>query len=154
MNKGLKIFLSILLIIALLISATGGVYAYLNAQGKTDLTSAVINDNQHDEIITYNGHKYAFNENVISIAFMGVDQRDLLNKDDAEFVGCADADVVVAVDTSDGTVKVINIPRDTMVDIDIYNDTEQLLDVRPCAFDDIGEKLDKSGIDDEYDPED
>lgn len=38
--------------------------------------------------------------------------------------------------------------------IDIYNDTEQLLDVRPCAFDDIGEKLDKSGIDDEYDPED
>ena len=57
MNKGLKIFLSILLIIALLISATGGVYAYLKSQGKTDLTSAVINDNQHDEIITYNGHK-------------------------------------------------------------------------------------------------
>ena len=123
MNKGLKVFLSILLVIALLISATGGIYAYLRAQGKTDFTSAVINDNQHDEIITYNGHKYAFNENVVSIAFMGVDQRDLLNKDNAEFVGCADADVVVAVDTSDGTVKVINIPRDTMVDIDVYNDT-------------------------------
>lgn len=123
MNKGLKVFLSILLVIALLISATGGIYAYLRAQGKTDFTSAVINDNQHDEIITYNGHKYAFNENVVSIAFMGIDQRDLLNKDNAEFVGCADADVVVAVDTSDGTVKVINIPRDTMVDIDVYNDT-------------------------------
>ena len=123
MNKGLKVFLSILLVIALLISATGGIYAYLKAQGKTDFTSAVINDNQHDEIITYNGHKYAFNENVVSIAFMGVDQRNLLNKDNAEFVGCADADVVVAVDTSDGTVKVINIPRDTMVEIDVYNNT-------------------------------
>lgn len=123
MKKGLKVFLIILLVIALLISATGGTYAYLKSQGKTDLTSAAIQDSNHEEIITYKGHKYAFNENVVSIAFMGVDQRDLQSKKDADFVGCADADVVVAVDTSTGTVKVINIPRDTMVDIDIYNDT-------------------------------
>ncbi|MDO4364943.1 MAG: LCP family protein, partial [Clostridia bacterium] len=123
MNKGLKVFLIILLIIALLVSSLGGTYAYLKNQGKTDFTSAVINDNNHEEIITYKGHKYAFNENVVSIAFMGIDQRDLQSKKDADFVGCADADVVVAVDTSDGTVKIINIPRDTMVDIDVYNDT-------------------------------
>ena len=123
MNKSLKVFLIILLIIALLISSLGGTYAYLKNQGKTDFTSAVISDNNHEEIITYKGHKYAFNENVVSIAFMGVDQRDLQSKKDADFVGCADADVVVTVDTSDGTVKIINIPRDTMVDIDVYNDT-------------------------------
>lgn len=123
MNKSLKVFLIILLIITLLISSLGGTYAYLKNQGKTDFASAVINDNSHEEIITYKGHKYAFNENVVSIAFMGVDQRDLQSKKDADFVGCADADVVVTVDTSDGTVKIINIPRDTMVDIDVYNDT-------------------------------
>lgn len=123
MNKGLKVFLIILLIIALLISSLGGTYAYLKNQGKTDFTSAVINDDNHEETITYKGHTYSFNENVVSIAFMGVDQRDLQSKKDADFVGCADADVVVAVDTSDGTVKIINIPRDTMVDIDVYNDT-------------------------------
>lgn len=123
MKKGLKIFLIILLVIALLISATGGTYAYLKSQGKTDLTSATIQDSNHEEIITYKGHKYSFNENVVSIAFMGVDQRDLQSKKDADFVGCADADIVVAIDTIDGTVKVINIPRDTMVDIDVYNDT-------------------------------
>lgn len=123
MNKSLKVFLIILLIIALLISSLGGTYAYLKNQGKTDFASAVISDNNHEEIITYKGHKYAFNENVVSIAFMGVDQRDLQSKNDADFVGCADADVVVTVDTSDGTVKIINIPRDTMVDIDVYNDT-------------------------------
>lgn len=123
MNKGLKVLLIIFLVIALLVSALGGTYAYLKSQGRTDLTSATITDNNHDEIITYKGHKYAFNENVVSIAFMGVDQRDLLSKSDADFVGCADADFVVTVDTSDGTVKIINIPRDTMVDIDVYNDT-------------------------------
>lgn len=123
MNKSLKVFLIILLIITLLISSLGGTYAYLKNQGKTDFASAVISDNNHEEIITYKGHKYAFNENVVSIAFMGVDQRDLQSKKDADFVGCADADVVVTVDTSDGTVKIINIPRDTMVDIDVYNDT-------------------------------
>lgn len=123
MNKGLKVLLIIFLVIALLVSALGGTYAYLKSQGKTDLTSATITDNNHNEIITYKGHKYAFNENVVSIAFMGVDQRDLLSKSDADFVGCADADFVVTVDTTDGTVKIINIPRDTMVDIDVYNDT-------------------------------
>lgn len=123
MNKSLKVFLIILLIITLLVSSLGGTYAYLKNQGKTDFASAVISDNNHEEIITYKGHKYAFNENVVSIAFMGVDQRDLQSKKDADFVGCADADVVVTVDTSDGTVKIINIPRDTMVDIDVYNDT-------------------------------
>ncbi len=123
MNKSLKVFLIILLIITLLVSSLGGTYAYLKNQGKTDFASAVISDNNHKEIITYKGHKYAFNENVVSIAFMGVDQRDLQSKKDADFVGCADADVVVTVDTSDGTVKIINIPRDTMVDIDVYNDT-------------------------------
>ena len=123
MNKSLKVFLIILLIITLLVSSLGGTYAYLKNQGKNDFASAVISDNNHEEIITYKGHKYAFNENVVSIAFMGVDQRDLQSKKDADFVGCADADVVVTVDTSDGTVKIINIPRDTMVDIDVYNDT-------------------------------
>ncbi len=122
-NKGAKAVLIILLVFAFLASALGGTYAYLKNQGKTDFTSAVINDESHEETITYKGHTYSFNENVVSIAFMGVDQRDLQSKKDADFVGCADADVVVAVDTSDGTVKIINIPRDTMVDIDVYSDT-------------------------------
>lgn len=37
--------------------------------------------------------------------------------------------------------------------IDVFDDTERLLNVRPCAFDDIGSKLDHEGIDEEYEEE-
>ena len=37
--------------------------------------------------------------------------------------------------------------------MDVIQDTAELLDRRPCAFDDIGTRLDKNGIDDAYDPE-
>ncbi|WP_297131240.1 LCP family protein [uncultured Eubacterium sp.] len=122
-NKKLKAVLIVLLVIAFLLTAFGGAFSFIKHQGKKDLTAATITDNTHDEIITYKGHRYSYNENVVSFAFMGIDQRDMLSKNDTDFVGCADADVVVAVDTADGTVKVINIPRDTMVDVDVYNDT-------------------------------
>ncbi len=37
--------------------------------------------------------------------------------------------------------------------IDVFNDPDELLDRRPCAFDDIGKRLDDKGISGEYDPE-
>lgn len=37
--------------------------------------------------------------------------------------------------------------------IDVFDDPDYLLDFRPCAFDDLGDKLNSAGIDDEYDPE-
>lgn len=37
--------------------------------------------------------------------------------------------------------------------IDIFADTERLLEVRPCAFDDIGSRLDHDGIEEEYEEE-
>ncbi|WP_455493018.1 LCP family protein [Eubacterium sp.] len=123
LNKWIKIPFIIILIIALIVGGFEGALSYIKNQGKNDFVSATVTDKNHDEIITYKGHKYSFNENVISIAFMGIDQRDMLSKNDADFVGCADADVVVTVDTGNGAVKIINIPRDTMVDVDIYNDT-------------------------------
>lgn len=37
--------------------------------------------------------------------------------------------------------------------IDVFADASELLEYRPCALDDIGDRLDADGIDDEYDPE-
>jgi 3'-phosphoadenosine 5'-phosphosulfate sulfotransferase (PAPS reductase)/FAD synthetase len=37
--------------------------------------------------------------------------------------------------------------------LDLFKNTDKALEVRPCVFDDIGEKIDSEGIDDEYDPE-
>lgn len=37
--------------------------------------------------------------------------------------------------------------------VDVFENPKELLDVRPCAFDDIGGQLNSDGIYDEYDPE-
>jgi len=37
--------------------------------------------------------------------------------------------------------------------LDLFKDADKALEVRPCAFDDIGDRIYISGIDDEYDPE-
>jgi 3'-phosphoadenosine 5'-phosphosulfate sulfotransferase (PAPS reductase)/FAD synthetase len=37
--------------------------------------------------------------------------------------------------------------------IDVFADPHELRERRPCVFDDIGERLDKEGIDGDYDPE-
>ena len=147
MSKWIKVPFVIILIIAILVGGIEGALSYIKYKGKNDFVSATITDKNHDEIITYKGHKYAFNENVVSIAFMGIDQREMLSKNDADFVGCADADVVVTVDTGNGAVKIINIPRDTMVDVDVYNDTGVFLstdNVQLCLAYAYGDGKEKS----------
>lgn len=127
MPTWLKIVIAIILILALLIGGTFGAYVTIKKSGGNELTSIAKSDTQHQEIITYNGHRYEFNKNIVSIAFMGVDQRELLDNTETSFVGCADADIVVTIDTKTGAAKIIAIPRDTMVDVDQYSSNNVFL---------------------------
>ncbi|MGN0458553.1 MAG: LCP family protein [Eubacterium sp.] len=115
-----RILIVLLAIIVAAVGAMSGIYYFYKTSGENDLTSVAKSDVQHEEILTYKGHKYEFNKDVVSIAFIGVDQRELANSDNADFVGCADAVLVVAIDTKTGSAKLISLPRDTMVDVDQY----------------------------------
>ncbi len=124
----LKVAIIILLILLLAIGTVLGTFLVLRYQGKKDIMPTVTEDTKYEEIIEYGGHKYKYNENIVSLAFIGVDQRQLETSDNTDFVGAADADIVVAVDVETGKTKVIAIPRDTMVDVDMYSaDTGLLL---------------------------
>ena len=123
----IKIAIIILLVLLLAIGTVFGTFMVLKYKGKKDIMPVVSEETKYEEIIEYNGHKYKYNENVVSLAFMGVDLREFEKSDEASFVGAADADIVIAVDTDTGTTKVIAIPRDTMVDIDMYSAETGLL---------------------------
>ena len=116
-----KVVISLVLIFALLAGGTGSAYFILLNQGKNDLTSVAELDKNYKETISYNGHNYQYNTNLINIAFMGIDER-YYEVRDALNLGCADADMLAVIDTQTGEMKVISLPRDTMVDIDIYSD--------------------------------
>lgn len=116
----LAVFLAVFVVIA---AVTGLTFYSLKVTGEKDIKTVTTDTSgDYKEVITYNGHKYQLNENVISVAFLGVDRRQMKDSSTTDFVGSSDADIVVAVDTSTGKSDIIAIPRDTMVDVAQYDE--------------------------------
>ncbi len=129
-KKGGKIFLIILLILFLLVALAAGAFFVLQQKGKEMISYENATIESIDEAvaendgktITYNGKKYRLNESITSIACLGIDKKDLGAQGNTVGTGGqADTNMVLAIDTASGEVTVIAIPRDIMVDIDLYS---------------------------------
>jgi anionic cell wall polymer biosynthesis LytR-Cps2A-Psr (LCP) family protein len=68
--------------------------------------------------VTYRGHTYALNEDMVSVVLIGFDRATFAEKGEA--AGQADAIMVVALDTKTGVATVIAVPRDSMVEVDAF----------------------------------
>jgi anionic cell wall polymer biosynthesis LytR-Cps2A-Psr (LCP) family protein len=64
--------------------------------------------------VSYNGHTYALNENMVSIVIIGFDRK--LSSTPEQSVQ-ADAVMVLALDTQTGKATAIGVPRDSMVEV-------------------------------------
>ena len=72
--------------------------------------------------VTYQGKKYQYNEDLITILVMGVDTE--LEETGADSIGAngqADTLFLVVLDSKNGETSLINISRDAMVDVNKYN---------------------------------
>lgn len=119
-NKIIKRILLVVIALLLIVAIVGAsLFIYYQKKGKDSLKPDLENC-EYQEIIEYDGHKYAFNEDVIAFGFLGVDQRDLDNPANSDFVGASDTNIVIAINTVSGEVKLICIPRETVTDIDVY----------------------------------
>lgn len=126
----LRILFALIAIILIIAIITGCTFIFLSRSGKQDIAPPAATDADYVETIEYDGKTYAFDSDVVTFAFMGIDQRELQTSDKTSVVGRADSDIVVALDTADGTLSVIAIPRDTMVDVDMYNDEGVFLNAK------------------------
>ena len=121
-KKAKKIILIILLVILLLIAIVAITFYALYSNGKSNL---VVEDStaDYEETIEYNGHTYVYNSNRVAFAFLGVDKESI--DDTAEYdygqSGQSDTDMVAVVDVTTGEMDLIVIPRDTLVEIDLYD---------------------------------
>jgi len=140
-SKVKKALLIILTVIISLIVALAAAYFILRAIGKSHFHPAVMNidniavvDNVvgYDEgkTIKYNGKTYVYNEDIIFLAFMGVD-KDTLDPVEglAHSAGQSDTNMLIAVDTESGKMSLIIIPRDSMTDIDILNSDSEIIGI-------------------------
>ncbi len=116
-----RILIAILVIVLIIFGVVFGTFLYLQHNGKQNL---VVNkaETGYEETIQYNGHTYVYDKNKVAFAFLGVDKEQFgLNNNQVGTAGQSDADIVGVVDTQTGKVDIITIPRDTMVDIDLYD---------------------------------
>ena len=129
-NKTAKIILGIFLSIFLLIVIAAVSLLIMMQMGKKrllDYDDAVIETVDEAEteddgkIIYYKGKKYQLNENITSIACLGVDKNEIDQHGIVGSAGQADTIMVVAFDTATGLAKIIAIPRDTIGEIDVYD---------------------------------
>ncbi|MCC8016949.1 MAG: LCP family protein [Clostridiales bacterium] len=122
-----RILIVILALIFLAVAVIGGTFLYLRETGRNDLTKEPANP-KYVETIEYNGHTYVYDANKIAFAFIGVDKESISETGSViGNSGQADTDIVGTIDTSSGEVKLISIPRDTMVDIDLYTTSGEFI---------------------------
>ncbi|MBO5069694.1 MAG: LCP family protein [Roseburia sp.] len=132
-GKALRI---VLLVLLLLILFLAGGFFLLEAKGKKEMLgrkdeavqmtvpekNTEIQVEDEGDVIYYQGEKYRYNENITSILCMGID-RESWNEGEDEIgtSGQADFLVLAILDVESGSVKLWNISRDSMGEVDIYN---------------------------------
>ena len=112
------LFLLSIVVIACIAFAVMRGWGHADLMKKTDAQGEAL---AYHETVEYKGHTYEYNDDIFSMVFLGIDQRTMKSAKDTDFVGASDADIVVTVNTKTGESKVIAIPRDTMVDVDIWS---------------------------------
>ena len=92
-----------------------------NNSNKGDETKTDIYREPYEEI-TYEGKEYIFNRDINTIAFLGVDSREKVEAEGTPgWNGQSDVILVAVLDTSDNTGKILELSRDTVTTIEIYD---------------------------------
>ena len=131
LGKGAKAGIIIACCVVGILICLVSTYFILNYIGKNRFRSgdrqvsvpADIADDVADDgsVIDYKGTRYYLNNDVVSILFMGIDKEKINKNDNYGKNGQADAIFVACLDTKTGSVKIIPISRETMVDVNMYS---------------------------------
>ncbi|MBO5474021.1 MAG: LCP family protein [Lachnospiraceae bacterium] len=142
-QKHRRILIAVVLAIVLVVVLIFLVYFVAGAMGKARLHSAdqamqaerMLTEETEDLTeeeqqvwqegwVKYQGQVYAYNEDVLTFLFMGIDKNDEVVKEVEEGTngGQADALFLLVLNPHTESISVIGINRNSMTDIDIYNE--------------------------------
>ncbi|MCR5736863.1 MAG: LCP family protein [Eubacterium sp.] len=129
MSTKKKILLGIVIVLFSIILVIGSTFLIMRYLGKKEFLkrnqAAKIRtfkdtysyDDGH--VVYYNGKKYVYNENMVSVVFLGID-RSKLGTEEIGNAGQADAIYILSYDSKTGKAYVIPVSRETMTDVRLY----------------------------------
>ncbi len=128
-----RILLTVLITVAVVALVIASVYyalywsgraALFDREGSLDAPESLVDSIEDDgRTVEYRGQTYRYNDAVVSLLFMGVDKTSLNLDAGYGHNGQADSLFVAAIDTRDGTVSILPLSRETMVDVNLYSVT-------------------------------
>lgn len=82
------------------------------------------NEKWQDGWVKYQDTIYAYNEDILTFLIMGIDKQDDVKEvEEGTDGGQADALFLIVLNPKDKSIKIVGINRNTMTDIDIYDNT-------------------------------
>lgn len=133
-----KIVIAVTAIVLSICIGAVAIFAGMRMKGKSDLIASdelditapelegqEIQVENNGDLVVYNGEKYCYNHNMITVLMMGVDQTqdERLENQQSDLMianGQADTVILAAMDVETGKTTLINVSRDSMVDVDMY----------------------------------
>lgn len=129
-KKAGRIVLACFSVIVLLSVCGFGAFAYLRSSGKKELMAYAGKQQMEIEgaqaesgLVSRNGKKYRYNDEIITLLCMGIDQGSEAWEGEGESGenGQADAIFLLVLDQKSYSLRLIGISRDTMTDIATYD---------------------------------
>ena len=124
MSKRRNIIIGIIILIAFLT----GVMLYISRDQQHTQLDMQEEDNENSNIITHNGKKYRLNPDVKAVLFLGIDRSEKTSVASVPgYGGQSDTILVLALNNKNKKAKILEISRDTMTDIKIYDESGTFL---------------------------
>lgn len=132
-KRKLLIFFIILLVLVLVIVSAVAIPRFIGKNAMHDYddmnispsvdTENVDSVDNNGKTITYKGETYNFNEDVTTLVLMGIDETDYEYEGTKRAIDgtSADAVYIAVIDTEKESVTLLNVPRNSMVDVDVYD---------------------------------
>ena len=132
MLKKRSVPVKIAIVLGLIILAVVLVFAGVYVSGKNKL-SEDISQLKDYKTITYQGKEYQYKDHVINVLCLGIDKEEqmAIRNDVDNSVGQADAIFLVSLDLETNDLRVISVPRDTMVTLQMYDGMLNYMGTRP-----------------------
>lgn len=125
-----RVLLGILIFLIIAVAALFAAYKISKYLGKKDflknnenVSIDTIDDAETEDdglTVIYNGKKYTYNKNLISIVFLGIDKSEL-GTETAGSGGQADAVYIFTYNINNGECCLIPVSRETMTDVRLYS---------------------------------
>lgn len=121
-NKKKKKIVGIIVFIAVLLVVIGVIVSQSLKNDEQTFEEENVPSQADNNTVYYNGDSYVYNQNIVNILFMGIDNdTEIVMQDVPGKGGQADCIMILSINKEDGIAHIMQISRNAMTDVDIYD---------------------------------